>query len=290
MKVVPNPFFRSTRAYRRFARTRDIFETRVGCSGPLPWSEAAQTFLNKAEDRLTDRDLDGAWCCLMEAMRTEITALRGQNLRSREQIFRCEAEKIQSHWRSRAIDELMKEADQDEEKRAQRLESAQALLDDFFQNQYHKNRLLQSQLRNLLLITFVALLSILILIGRTGTDLTQWPEWNWKTLLVVLLFGVLGASFSATRNVTDSSGKSIPEISASLSITVARTVLGATPGLAAYAFLKSGILSVGSNSASTKLAPIVLAISFAAGFSERLVLRVLETLDGKAVDKPAKKK
>lgn len=282
MKFVPEWFFRSTRACRRFVRARDGFQVKLNAAAAASWAVAARTLLEKADERLADQDLDGAWSGLLGAMRYEIPDLRGQELWNREQTLRCEAAKVLSQWRKCAIDQLMKEGEQDEEKRARRLESAHALLDDYYQTQYHKNGLLRDQMRNLALISLVALLALLTLIGWAGTDLTWWGDWDWKTLLVVLLFGILGASFSATRKVTDDSGKSkIPEMAANVSITVARTVLGATPALAAYAFLKSGILTVGSGGGNKTPVPVVLAISFAAGFSERLVLKVLESLDSK---------
>jgi hypothetical protein len=290
MKFVPQWLFRSTRAYRRFAQARDGFTVKLEAAATTKsWPAAAQPFLNKADGRLADQDLDGAWSLLQEAMRQEIPGLQDPELLNREQILRCEADKVQSQWRKSAIDHVMKEG-QPQEGRASRLETAQWLLDDYYQNQYYKNGLLQSQLRNLVFISLIALLALLTLIGWAGTDLAKWPDWDWKTLLVVLLFGVLGASFSATRKITDESGKSkIPEMAANFSITVARTVLGATPALAAYAFLRSGLLTVGSSGAAKTPMAVVLAISFAAGFSERLVLGVLESLDSKTGSKPDKK-
>jgi hypothetical protein len=289
MKFVPQWFFRSTRAYRRFSQACDGFKVKLTGAKPAPWAAAAQPFLDKADERLAAQDLDGAWSLLQEGMRKEIAALHDPELSNREQILRCEAAKVRSEWRKCAVDHLMKEG-QPEDGRSSRLETSQWLLDDYYQNQYYKNGLLQGQLRNLVFISLIALLALLTLIGWTGTDLTKWPDWDWKTLLLVLLFGVLGASFSATRKITDDSGKSkIPEMAASFSITVARTVLGATPALAAYAFLRSGMLTVGSSGANKTPMPVVLAISFAAGFSERLVLGVLESLDNKTGGKPDNK-
>jgi hypothetical protein len=160
-------------------------------------------------------------------------------------------------------------------------EAAQALLDDYYQNQYYKHGLVLAHMRGLVIIAMTALVTLLVLVGQTGPDLLRSDDWDWKLLLVVLLFGVLGACFSATIKVKGDTAKSkIPEMTAGFSITLARTVLGATPALAAYAFLRAKILTLG-NSESTAI-PAALAIAFAAGFSERLVLRLLKMLDEKA--------
>jgi hypothetical protein len=291
MKFRPQWVFESTRAYRRFDSTRDSFvakDAHEGCA------QLVKTLLEKVDRRLKDQDLDGAWFCLQEAMRQEIPHLEGQALRNREQILLSELTKVDPTWRASAIEELLKQPAEDTEKdRALRLAEAQRLMDDYFQTQYYKSGLLRDHLRNLVIISFCALLTLLILIGWSGKEPAEWPEFGWKTLLMVLTFGIVGASFSATRKVSGYSGKSkIPELAANNWVTVARTVLGATPALAAYAFLKSGMLKL-----SDVNLPTVLAISFAAGFSERLVLNVLESLDrkgqsteeGKSSDKVDKK-
>ena len=291
MKFRPQWVFRSTRAYRRFDSTRDSF---VSKNAHPACALLVTTLLEKVDGRLRDQDLDGAWFCLQEAMRLEIPYLQPQALRNREQILLFELTKVDPSWRTSAIEELLKQPAEDTvEDRALRLAEAQRLMDDYFQTQYYKSGMLRDHLRNLVLISFSALLILLILVGWSGTEPSQWPEFGWKTLLMILTFGILGASFSATRKISGSSGKSkIPELAASNWVTVARTVLGATPALAAYAFLKSGMLKI-----SDVNLPTVLAISFAAGFSERLVLNVLESLDrkrdstgdGKSRDKSDKK-
>jgi len=277
MKFLPEWLFQTTRAYRRFVCARDAFSVKLCTAADQPWAAAAQKLLQIADERLAVQDLDGAWSLLAEAMLKEVPCLRGQELWNREQSLRCEAEKVLG-WRKCSIDLYLKEGEQAEDKRALRLASAQALLDDYYHTQYYKNGLLKAQMRNLVAISLVALATLLSVIGWSGRDLKQWPDWDWKTLLVVLLFGVLGASFSATRKATDDSGKpKIPEMAANITIALARTVLGAMPALAAYALLKSEIVTVvGKDKAPI---PVVLAISFAAGFSERWVLRVLESID-----------
>jgi hypothetical protein len=275
MKFWPQWVFESTRAYRRFASTRDSFEAKKVHAECV---QLVKTLLEKVDRRLKDQDLDGAWFCLQEAMRQEIPHLKGHALRNREEVLLSEVTKVDPTWRASAIEKFLNQRNEGEDKdRALRLAEAQRLMDDYFQTQYYKSGLLRDHLRNLVIISFSALLTLLVLIGWSCEEPAEWPVFGWKMLLMVLTFGILGASFSATRKVSGRSGKSkIPELAANNWVTVARTALGATPALAAYAFLKSGMLRV----VEVNL-PTVLAISFAAGFSERLVLNVLESMDRK---------
>ena len=285
MTLVPGWIWRSTRAYRRFAQTSDSFQVKLDAAGGDPWAPQADALLKKADKHAAEHDLNGAWFCLHEAMRAELPYLHGQALRNREEVLRSESTKIDSAWRKSAIEVLLKDDGANEKERALRLEKAQWLLDDYFQTQYYKTGLAGDQMRNLVIISFAALLMLLVLIAIWGNDLASWGEFDWKTLFVIFIFGILGASFSATRKLADDSGKSrIPEMAALGWITVARTVLGATPALFAYAFLKSDMLQI-----VPKNFPTVLAVSFAAGFSERFVLKMLESLDSKGAGKGDKK-
>jgi len=168
------------------------------------------------------------------------------------------------------------------EDRARRLYDALGLLHEYFDTNYYKTGILRDHMRNLLVISVAALAAFLALLGLAGTPLSSWPAWDWKTLLAVLLFGVLGASFSATRKVSGESALSkVPEMWAARSTTVARTILGALPALALCAMLRSGLVQI-TQPDTAKL----LAFAFGAGFSERFVLKVLGSFDSGAEAKP----
>src|SRR4029077_1458488 len=122
MRLVPEWFFRSTPKYRRLMQVRDVFQLKLNASSATSWAPAALALAQKADARLADYDIYGAWFVLMEAMRKEVPYLRGEELWNREQVLRCEAVKIESRWRKSAIDQLMQGGEPDEEKRARRLE------------------------------------------------------------------------------------------------------------------------------------------------------------------------
>jgi hypothetical protein len=286
MNLVPEWIFRMTPRCRRFERDLDAFEDRLHADPDPPWKPKALRSLDRARARRRIHDLDGAWFNLREAARKEIPTLRGEQLRDRKELFLCEARKKLSGWRECAVDALLKEEAPSDSSLAERLESAQALLDDYFQNYYYKSGLLLGQMRNLVSIGLIALAALVALIAGTNETLTKWDDWSWQTLLLVLLFGILGASFSATLKLPTDIGKSkIPEFATSLAITLARTILGATPALAAYAFLRSGLFTIGANGGDETPIAVALAVAFGAGFSERLVLRMLKLLDDKGTDK-----
>ncbi|WP_437901457.1 hypothetical protein [Sorangium sp. So ce124] len=138
------------------------------------------------------------------------------------------------------------------------------------------SRLLREQLWALALLALFVLLLLVALTATARAPVQQWPAWGCRTLLGVFSFGALGAIFSAARSLKGSSLRARAHAQVSdARVTLSRAVLGALPGLAAYAFLESRVLNLGDADNSK-----AFAIAFIAGFSERLVLKVAETFAG----------
>ncbi|WP_437604653.1 hypothetical protein WMF20_25840 [Sorangium sp. So ce834] len=138
------------------------------------------------------------------------------------------------------------------------------------------SRLLREQLWTLALLALLVLLLLVALTATARAPVQQWPAWGVRTLLGVFSFGALGATFSAARSLKGSSLRARAHAQVSdARVTLSRAVLGALPGLAAYAFLQSRVLNLGDADNSK-----AFAIAFIAGFSERLVLKVAETFAG----------
>ncbi|WP_437738647.1 hypothetical protein [Sorangium sp. So ce1335] len=138
------------------------------------------------------------------------------------------------------------------------------------------SRLLREQLWTLALLALLVLLLLVALTATARAPVQQWPAWGCRTLLGVFSFGALGATFSAARSLKGSSPRARAHARVSdARATLSRAVLGALPGLAAYAFLQSRVLNLGDADNSK-----AFAIAFIAGFSERLVLKVAETFAG----------
>lgn len=95
-----------------------------------------------------------------------------------------------------------------------------------------------------------------------------------------VLFGVLGASVSGLLTLSDILGEGqIPEYVGAAWLTVGRVVLGAAAALTLMVFLLSGIpdivLRVGELTPS-----LMLAVAFVSGFTDRLLLRAVNTVAG----------
>lgn len=210
------------------------------------------------------------------ARRLAIHGFTPEELSGRARILLAESEGISS-WRRTEIQALLRS---DEPRgapvTAEALALATELRDADFEDQHHKGRLLREQLRTLALLDLLVLLFLVALTVTTRAPVHEWPAWGYRTILGVLSFGALGATFSAARSIKGSSlqVRSPAQVSNEW-VTLSRAVLGALPALAAYAFLQAKVLNLGDVDTSK-----AFAIAFIAGFSERLVLKVAETFAG----------
>ena len=265
------------RHYQRIKRNVESFRSELDerlrkTNHDPTWGITAHRLLETVDHFVRQRDIEGAWHCLHAAQRSIVYAYSNEERIACATVLRLEAKKIAS-WRCQAIEHLLG-ADANSVD-ATSLHVALKVRDEYSDNQYHRIWLLRDQLRNLVVITSVAL--VIFIATSTSTSLPDASPWDFRVLVAILCFGILGASFSAARSITGESSKSkIPEQVANKWITLARTVLGATPALAAYAFLNSNILNLGPISVEK-----TLAVAFVAGFSERLVLKAIETVAGK---------
>lgn len=103
------------------------------------------------------------------------------------------------------------------------------------------------------------------------------------TLLVAVgLFGLMGASVGRlVALVGAASPEKLPTVAINWWTTIGRTLMGAAAALALYAFLHSGVVAIGGiDATSTDFQALVLAVSFAAGFSERLLERAIDAVGG----------
>jgi 8-oxo-dGTP diphosphatase len=161
------------------------------------WAAAAHDQLGNVLRSLDSNDIEGALLCLHAARRFAVFGLNKSELVTRAHILREEAHKITS-WRGDAMDSLLSAGD--EELTAERLAEAMRLRDEESTNQYYRNRLVGDHLRILLTIcslAVVALLPLMLLSGRL------------RMLGPVLLFGLLGSSFSACHSLMKGKNDSI---------------------------------------------------------------------------------
>jgi hypothetical protein len=95
------------------------------------------------------------------------------------------------------------------------------------------------------------------------------------TFLVIALFGAIGAAFSAIMGLVNSKVETrIPEHVMTAWLTLTRPFIGAVSALIVVFAIMGGVLPA-LITEPKKLAYILLVTAFAAGFSERLVVRAM---------------
>jgi hypothetical protein len=128
----------------------------------------------------------------------------------------------------------------------------------------------------LVLLICIAILLVLAAVVDWDGDLGDPPI---GFVALVAVFGALGACLSAIQSLgrVGAHGR-IPEHVASSIITITRPALGAAAALGVYAIAASGLLNISLEGEEAHLT--VLALAFAAGFSERLVLSAVGAATG----------
>jgi 8-oxo-dGTP pyrophosphatase MutT (NUDIX family) len=247
--------------------------------------ELALALLAQAEKTLRAGDLNGAWQEFFAARYHETFALGEIELARRAEAVAVEAEKkLGDSWRGRAVSRLLgpvipggepgKARETDLDKVRVSVAEATRILDEHFGNVYRRLDHVRDQLATVGKAGFAAFIPLVTLLA-TGfvpvTDETSSLD-DAGAILGVVLFGILGGSFSAALSLLRAPlDRPIPEVLSSGLTTVMRPIVGGVGAIAAYAFLQAGILDFDRASGA-------YAVAFAAGFSERLVARAAESI------------
>ncbi|MGB2764277.1 MAG: NUDIX hydrolase [Candidatus Aminicenantaceae bacterium] len=243
------------------------------------WADASRQYLAEAIQALENHDIDSGWQYLHAAQAMEIWGYNDEELNEKASILRGESVKIKP-WRRDKTLELLDEKEGERSLIKSNVYRATVLRDEHFNNLYFK---LGMRGRDLRILFAVLLLVIFALPILAAFSLMPQAIENAKTILAVELLGALGALFSMARTLTRGSLEAnIPqEIFGSL-VTFIRPVMGAAAALAGYIFLKIGMLPrILSSLTSDNMDFIILAVAFASGFSERLVIGAIEKWSAK---------
>jgi ADP-ribose pyrophosphatase YjhB (NUDIX family)/uncharacterized membrane protein YqjE len=252
---------------------------------------SAQSFLDMAEADLKRGALDSAWKAVHAARRMMVYGLSHEELENERKILLEETDKL-NEWRKKSIRNILGQ-DSKEEKKVTASDLARALemRDDHYNNNYYKNRITRETF-NLLLIILFALIAV-ILITFAFVDIQQLVEvveegtrtvQTLPMLWCVIIFGFLGGCISSLLHIRDASKTTrIPELVNDNYITFTRVFIGGATALVLYFFLESGFsdLFIEGITLRPDSAYTILIISFASGFSERLLLRAISTITGK---------
>lgn len=255
-----------------------------GGSSNLPLLSAAREMLREAETALGEGSVELGWGLLKASNRSLIYAMPEGELASRaHQILResSDKEKAVSAWRRDAIRELLASADgklkEPLKLNAEKVAQAAQILDVHYDNVYQKLSIVRGRLVFLAVMTFLALISWLVVLPLPADLTTRMEKIDgspWFFWATIFLSGVTGALISGfTSSLTKRGGASrIPTELDFTSIMFARLALGALSALAVTIFLTMGLLKLGELSYG-----LMLAVTIVSGFSERLLLRALES-------------
>jgi 8-oxo-dGTP pyrophosphatase MutT (NUDIX family) len=246
-----------------------------------PWVSTARSLLVEAGKALKEGNDELGWKCFLAAQRVELSGLSEDALHVRAHSILNESNRKLGRWRKKSVVDLLAQkpapgAETVEPKAKVTVEEAYEaalILHEHYSNVQHRLRFHKRLLGALALIALIAL-AVWVGVVLRGF---RFDVGDAKLLPSVMLFGIMGASFSGILSLSKGVSEArIPEQLANTWITLARQVVGVVSALVAYSFLSSGLLKIGGIAFDNP--HLILAVSFAAGFSERLVVRAAETL------------
>jgi hypothetical protein len=238
--------------------------------------------LDEARAAHAEGDIDRGWKLMLAAQRLEYLTLKGEDLCATAAIIRNEAQKL-GDWRERTILELLAP------KNGKPLEPAHlfraALVrDEYFANNAYKGNLARANALRLSAILLATLAALVVpsYWGNLSGGSDAFTSGN-SLLLNVLLIGLLGATVSAITNADAIKRTNrIPEMISALRVTLMRLVIGPASAFVIYLVFKSGLFErIFEQDLENPYS--LLVISFVAGFTERLVMRVVEAVNPRAV-------
>jgi hypothetical protein len=253
------------------------------------WDKRSKHLLERAKDALNDCDAELGWRCLKAADRFRLYGLETEDLKGEARSIHNEAsdqEKGLPKWRGKSIQELLSDpaGKLKEQLNARDVARAKRLLDEHQDNVYHKLVILQSRLRLLTVISWIAIgvwvvwppLSPVVkpvtAASRLAEGVASVP--TRRLWFAVILLGVLGAAFSGFSSsiAADQKKNRIPDELSTSTVTFARFSLAMVSAIAVSIFFLSGVLNLPSPSLE-----LLLAVAFASGFSDRLILRAIDS-------------
>jgi len=243
--------------------------------------------LRRAEETLYDHDLDKGWKYLHAAKRMEIFLLGEQELADKASVLREEAMKLRS-WRKEATDTLLGSKDCPKSKYEDpfTVYTAALIRDEHYNNQAYKSSLRRVQFSHLAIVLTGVLGGLFYMLDRGillfGTlNLVEWNEFAG-----IALFGLLGGTVSAIfKAINIDQSSRIPEMALSIQVTLLRLITGAASALIIVMFIRAGFLQQIISAHLSGSSYAIYALSFVSGFSERLVLRAVESVAGNKKEK-----
>lgn len=237
-----------------------------------PWVDKAKLSLQEAEKALENGDIEKGWRLLNEAELLAIYGYDDNRLKNAAKATLKEAKSKLKDWRKEAVQEILKEDIINCGLEAEDLFVAREILKEDNNNMHLKNNLLQGQIVVLTMIALICLLATILFLPSTPSDsILQ----NHSYLFIVAIFGALGGSISGVTSINKASKEEkVPEMVLNYMITVLRPVIGASSAIVVVLFLVSGLMNIGD--ATNLSRELLLSVAFISGFSEKLLLKIVE--------------
>jgi 8-oxo-dGTP pyrophosphatase MutT (NUDIX family) len=256
------------------------------------WFDSARHSLEVAETALLRGDRDSGWGALHDAERLIVFGMSNAELLARAATLREETRAKLKGWRASATARLFASvalADwvkppyslkvNEHDLLQQVVVQALAVLHEESDNRYHRLRLVSEQLQFLVGASAILLTAVLgFSFWLAGPD----SPFRIGCLGPVALAGALGGVISAMFQLSRVGEARIPDALMHGLITSGRPLVGAACALFLYAALLSNVISLIDVSKMTFATALVMG--FAAGFSEKLVLRTVSRVSGDTKD------
>jgi hypothetical protein len=274
---------------KRLTASIDIFREELNlmtesAGSESSWARAAWNMLNKAQDALNKDDFQLGWRYLSTAKNISLLGLERFEREAAANDILEEAKEKLSSWRRKAIvNRLCRNHELKTCISNKDLFHASRILQEHFDNNYFKIGAFKRHLTILFLITIITLGVIIILV----------PYWNVSNIpiisnstisdiqinrgffLAVLAFGVLGAAISGILSARGGIEAKIPDQKIVYRIMLVKIAVGAASALVISIFITSHILHIPFQDHAPGT---ILAVAFAAGFTERLVNQAVDSV------------
>jgi hypothetical protein len=251
----------------------------LSAEGPA-WSRSAHELLEASDTAEESGKYDRAWALFVAAHRMAIFGLEPAELAQRRAVLLAEAKTTKlPAWRQEAVVTLLGLADEpsgkDVNAEMTALHGATFIRDEAAGNRWRDVRALGWRIAVLGAVLVLAVLGVLVLAWLRPVPLGgEHADGGVRVWAYVALFGVLGGSLSALRSVTATGeeGKPTrnPDQVQAWYISVVRPLVGAAAALGVFAVLAPDVTSTAA----------ILGIAFAAGFSEAVIVRAVESAGG----------
>ena len=245
--------------------TRTRIDLAVGLgSDPGGARKRAEALRNTARSASDRGHREAAWALLLDARR-EMAYLRDEREREALAIsLRKETTKV-GGWRKAAMEDLLGLRSVPH---AARLYEAQFHLDNTLANDRRKRRARRTELLISTVTLIIALCAIAVVLRRSdGLPSADLSFANGPLVASAVLFGIVGACVSTLQRVATRPWKGVPGERDALVASIVRPASGAASALLVVAAAQSDLLGGEPSS--------VLIAAFAAGFTERYILRFI---------------